>query len=402
MKRKLGLIMVAAGIMFTACQNDEDGVSVVNGEQGTPVKFELDASVLNYNPSNPSLRYSPQYTPSGFSIYAFREQTPGAEDYSFEKNVNLANMAYDPTDKKLKGTDALNIGRYKFIAAYGLNQPVLDLASWGALNDNYSITYNPDDVSNPANNRLGEIFLPEGNSAGLRNYDLGLSAQQNETVEIALKRAVARVDIMFFKGQKNSDGTYTELAYSPGNHVFGGQTLDYIQLRYQTLNNVIGYFGEYRTTNPIPQANINLTGFYGTNGTMTIGNNNTGTIVGNQDYTRYDDVQAGDMIYGAAHIFGNYLLPNTDDTKTTSLEVYVKPVNGIARTINVSYDDDHKLPIEKNKVTLVKIYVIDNGNGGGGDPGDPELPHVFSTNVRFEVEIDTVWEDSYEVTGELN
>lgn len=397
MKVRTIFIGIASALLFTACASDDDAHTgpVTNGEQAS-VKFELDASLLNYDPSKPSLRYSPQYSTSGFRIYAFKEVPDNPGTYHFIKNVNLANMAYDATDNKLKGTDALDIGRYKFIAAYGLNQPVLSLPTWGELSDNYSITYNPSTIP------VGEIFLPEGNAASLRSYEFGTSSNPNETVEIALKRAVARVDVMFFKGQRNGDGTYTELPYSEGNNVFGNKTIENIELRYQGISDVMGYFGQYRTTEP-KNVNVTLSNYYSTEpngGIITIGNNDTGTTIGNAEYTRYDNVQSGDMIYGAAHIFGNYLFPNADAENTTSLTVYIKPVNDIARTINVSFDNDHRLPIEKNRVTLVKIYVIDNGNGGG-DPEDPEVPHVFSTNVRFEVEIDTVWEDPHEVTGEI-
>lgn len=393
MNKKSWLIMAVAGALFTACQNDDDNFSAVNTGEETSVNFELDASVLNYSPATSPLRYSPEYTAGNFSIYAFREQTAGAGNYVFEKNINLANMTYDETDKKLKGKDALSIGKYKFVAAYGLNQSVITLPTWGMLTDGYSITYTPSTTP------LQEIFLQEGNVAGLTAYDLGTTSTANPIVTATLKRVVSRVDVMFFKGKKNADGTYTELAYSTGNDVFGGQTIEALELKYQTLNNVMGYFGEYRTTGPV-NANVNLSNFYGSNGIITIGDNNTGTIVGNNTYTKYDNVETADIIYGGAHVFGNYLFSNEDDAKTTSLQVYIKPVNGLGRTINVTIDDDTKLPIEKNKVTLVKIYVIDNGNTPGG-PDEPEVPHVFSTNVNFEVEIITDWDGSNEVTGEI-
>ncbi len=126
------------------------------------------------------------------------------------------------------------------------------------------------------------------------------------------------------------------------------------------------------------------------------GEHPTETAIGKGSYLSYDNISSNDLIFGGAHIFGNYLFPNSTADKTTSLEIYIEPEGGIGRTINVSYDNDHKLPIERNKVTIVKIYVLDS------DPDNPNPPTVFDTTVNFEVEIETVWNGSNEVTGEIN
>jgi len=394
MKTKSIFIWVAAALFMTACSNDDDAdlkVDNTNGEQAS-VNFELDASMLNYNPAGPNLRYAPTYTKNGFSIYAFR-QVEGGTGFNYEKTVNLANMTYRESDNKLVGNDLLNIGTYKFVAAYGLNQAssILNVPTWTTLDDSYRITYLGGTVP------LGEIFLATGNTGSLTTYPLGINST-NPTVTATLERAVSRVDVMFFKGKKNEDNTYTELPYNTGNNVFGNKVIERVQLRYQTLNNVMSFFGDYHTTAPI-DANIELGNF---DNIITIGDA-ANTIVGNDNFLRYDAIATDDIIYGGAHIFGNYLFPNTSDAKTTALEIFIKPENGIGRTINVSVDDDHLLPIERNKVTLVKIYVIDNGGDPGTDPDpDPEEPTVFTTNVRFEVEIVTRWDGSHEVTGEIN
>ncbi|HCO67609.1 MAG TPA: hypothetical protein DIT04_07640 [Dysgonomonas sp.] len=410
MKAKFIFMWIASAMLFTACSSDDnEGYTVGpgnNGEQAS-VQFELDASMLNYAPSGPSLRYSPEYTSSGFSIYAFRQAIDGDLEgqYVFEKTINLANMTYRESDRKLVGSDLLNIGTYKFISAYGLNQPtsILSVPTFNILNDSYFITYNGGTTP------LGEIFLQDTDAANLTSYDLGINST-NPTVTATLNRAVSRVDIMFFKGTRNEDGTYTELPYNTGNNVFGNKTIQQIQLRYGNLNNVMNVFGNYATTTPM-SANIELSNF---SEIITIGNNTvSGTIVGDEDYTRYDAVASEDIIYGGAHIFGNYLFPNRElqenesTIKNTSLEIYIKPEYGLGRTINVSVDEEHLLPVEKNKVTLVKIYIIERNPGPGPGPGpgpdpDPEEPTVFTTNVDFEIEIETVWEGSHEVTGEVN
>jgi len=395
MKTKLFFILTAAALFTTACSNDDDAdLKVSPATEQASVNFELDASMLAYNPTG-GLRFTPSYTPNGFSIYAFR-QVDGSADYMFEKIINMANMTYRESDRKLVGNDLVNIGTYKFIAAYGLNQAasVLNVPTFSALNDSYRITYQGGTTP------LGEIFLANGNTASLTEYELGINAT-NPTVTATLERAVSRVDIMFFKGRKNDDGTYTELPYNTGNNVFGTKTIEQVQLRYRTLNNIMSFFGDYHTTAPM-NTNIELGNFANI---ITIGDGDE-TIVGDNATfdKRYDAIVPDDIIYGGAHIFGNYLFPNTDDAKTTGLEIFIKPVGGIGRTINVSVDDDHLLPIERNKVTLVKIYVLDNGPGPGPGPGpdpDPEEPTVFTTNVQFEVEIITAWDGNHEVTGDI-
>lgn len=391
--------MAFVGLLSTSCQSDDDttGVSVANGEQ-TSVKFELDAGALNYTPAGSSLRFTPVYSKDAFSIYAFR-QIPGGTDYLYEKTINLANMEYMEADKKLVGTDLLTIGTYKFITAYGLSNQsdLLTLPDWtdNKINNIYNITYKGGTTP------LSEIFLQDGPVDSLPSYTMGTTSSANPTVTATLKRAVSRVDIMFLKGKKNADGTYTESAYREGNNVFGKKTLEQLQLRYKTLNNKMSFFGENLTTTAV-NANINLSDF---SNIITIGSSSA-TKVGNDTFIEYDNIKTTDIIYGGAHVFGNYLFANNNADKTTSLELYIKPENGIGRTINVSVDNDHFLPVEKNKVTLVKIYVIDNNDptdpeDPDPDP-DPDEPNVFTTNVMFEVEIETTWDGSNEVTGEIN
>lgn len=377
MKTSRAIILTALmGLFMTSCQNEDQAPSV-NSQEQTAVKFELDASAIKYDVNNSGLKYSPAYSRDGFRIFAFK-RVVGGTDYVYEKTISLTNMSY--SNNKLVGSDILSIGTYKFLSAYGVNQPgVLTLPAWSGKNltDNFAIEYN-------GTAGLNEIFLQDTDAASLTSYDLGLTSDANPTVTATLKRAVSRVDIMFFKGKKENGG-YTELAYTSGNDVFGKKTLETLQLRYKDLNPKIDFFGNLIAT-PMINANINLSNF--TN-TVTIGNA-LATIVGDTDYTKYDNVESADLINGAAHVFGNYVIPNADATKTASLEIYIKPTNGEGRVITLA----EKLPMEKNKVTLVKIYVLDNGG--------PEEPNVFTTNVNFEVEIETVWDGSNEVTGEVN
>jgi len=390
MKTVLKIFSLAfAVLLVTACQNDDEQEVNVQKEGTTSVKFELDASALKLDGLSKSLKYSPTYNKGGFGIYAFR-QVDGGSDYVFEKEINVANMEYKSATKKLEGSDLLTIGKYKFLFSYGLANQAnrLTLPSWPnkTLVNSFPITYN-------GSGALTEIFLEtsESDVADLDPYELGLTnAAANPTVEATLFRAVSRVDVMFIKAKKGDDGTYTETAYPAGKNVFGERAIEQLQLRFTNLNNTMNFFGRNITTTATPSANINLSNF--TN-TISIGDA-TATEIGKDDYTNYDNVQTSDIIYGSAHVFGTFLFPNDNANKTTGLEIYIKGTGVVGRTINVSTDADHLLPVERNKVTLVKIYVLEKD-------GSPEIPTVFTTNVEFEVEIDTVWDGSHTVTGEI-
>lgn len=376
---KTTILVTLLGFLLNACQSDDDQITSVDPKNQTEVNFEFDASAIKYAIADGSnLKFSPTYSKNGFKIYAFKRAVAGT-NYVFEKEVSLANMTYSAANKKLEGKDLLEIGTYKFLIAYGVEQTgVLTLPTWtGAnINDNFVIEY---DGTAP----LNEIFVHNGDVNSLESYDLGLTSTANPTVKDTLVRAVSRVDVMFFKGSK-SGGVYTELPYTSGD-VFGGKTLDTLQLRYKGLNAKMDFFGNYVAATTLNK-NIDITGMT----KVTIGNA-AATTVGNASYTKYDNVEQGDLITGAAHVFGNYVIPNANATATADLELYIKPTVGEARTITLA----NKLPMERNKVTLVKIYILDSGNG-------PDEPNVFTTNVNFEVEIETVWDGSHEVTGEIN
>lgn len=373
-------LFILAGLFFTACQNDDEAVVNQAGQlqegERTPVTFELDASIIT--PNGPSLKASrvmaPTYSTDGFSVYAFRKS---GDDYIYSETISLADAKVENQGKKIKGTANLIVGEYKFVGAYGLrNSFSYTLPTWNtqALTNDLLINYVPQQ------GLANELFLEtDKEESTIRNYDFTQGA--NETVSIALNRAVSRVDVMFISADKNEDGTYTEKAYTPGN-IFNDFDIDQLELRFGGLNNAMNLFGIDKTQSKISQ-NVKLTNL---NDRIVIGDG-TASIIG-EGYTRFDNVQTSDIITGAAHVFGTYLFPNKDAAKSTDLDIFISSTNGVERTIPISIDDDHKLPLERNKVTLVKVYVL-NGN------------HVFSTTVDFEVEIETVWEDPNEVSGEI-
>jgi len=376
--REMFFSILMAGTLFTACQEDVDqpAPEISSGEQ--TVQFDIDASAIKHEVKSLSLRaLNPTYTREAFSIYAFKKES-NSNNYIYQKTINLSGFTYDPNVKKLTGKDQLPIGTYKFLPAYGLvNQPaLLTIPTWADqfLTDNLDITYN-------GATGLSEVFLQTGNVNSITSYDLNPDISQ--TVTATLRRAVSRVDIMFIKGIKNGDGSYTELPYPAGEDVFGGKTLEGLNLTFTNLNNKVNFFGLNYTTQPIASSVVALSNFNASNLVMGTANN---TRVGTGSFNDYDNIVNTDVIYGAAHIAGPFLFPNNTDAKTVGLNIEVNLSGGINRNILVDVDANHKLPLERNKVTIVKIYVLE-GNVG-------------TAEINFEVEIITAWDGYHVIEGE--
>ena len=115
---------------------------------------------------------------------------------------------------------------------------------------------------------------------------------------------------------------------------------------------------------------------------VTIGTGES-TVVGADKYD-FENVQPADIISGSAHLKGTYLIPNPDNTGTTGFSMQLTSGKGSARTIALR----DKIPVERNKATLIRIYVLGE--------------NVFTTGVDFEVEVDTVWDGSNFVDGEID
>ena len=107
------------------------------------------------------------------------------------------------------------------------------------------------------------------------------------------------------------------------------------------------------------------------------------TTVGTDGYD-FENVLPADIVAGSAHLKGTYLIPNADNAATTGFSMQLTSGEGSTRTITLT----DKIPVERNKATLIRIYVL----------GD----NVFTTGVEFEVEVDTVWDGSNFVDGEID
>ena len=196
-----------------------------------------------------------------------------------------------------------------------------------------------------------------------------------QTVSTTLRRAVSRVDVLFIRAEKDAaTGVYTEKA---GGDVFGPEKLAGVKLAYTGANSRLGLSGEKVSGLTDVSHTIDTPADVVTMGT------GKSTVVGADKYD-FENVQPADIISGSAHLKGTYLIPNPDNTATTGFSMQLTSGEGSARTIALR----DKIPVERNKATLIRIYVLGE--------------NVFTTGVDFEVEVDTVWDGSNFVDGEID
>lgn len=169
-------------------------------------------------------------------------------------------------------------------------------------------------------------------------------------------------------------GVYTE---KTGADVFGPEKLAGVKLAYTGANSRLGLSGEesVRSYRRVPHDRHPCGRGHDRHGEST--------VVGADKYD-FENVQPADIISGSAHLKGTYLIPNPDNTATTGFSMQLTSGEGSARTIALR----DKIPVERNKATLIRIYVLGE--------------NVFTTGVDFEVEVDTVWDGSNFVDGEID
>lgn len=372
--KKINLLGVVLACL-ASCTNDDlvETNNLPNDGQTATVKFEMNANTGNYSPLSRSINLAP-ITNQNFRILAFKKSNT-TDAYYYAQDV--------PTDKmnivsnKLSGTARLPIGDYKFVSTYGLVNGGFQLPTLTPvtteLSDDLRITHQTVDGSSV-------IFLEKGSLTDLPSYQLGINPEANEPVSTELGRGVARVDILFLQSTKDSEGAYTEVSESED--VLETANLESIEMKFTNLNNNVNLVGQDIKTESSNLFNNNFTVPNLAN-TITIGDSQNDTKVGTSGFLNYDGITAGDIKKGSAHVHGAYLLP-CDATTATTLTLVLKNKKGDVRTINASTD----LPLERNKVTIVKIHVLSGT--------------VFNTNVQFNVTIDTEWLDAKIVDGEIS
>lgn len=375
--RKSNLLMVLLASL-AACSDDvTDDKKLSPGEgETTVVKFEMNANTGNYySPLSRSVNL-PGITKDNFRIMAFKK-TPDGDKYIYAQDIPTSGMNYE--NNLLSGTVRLPIGEYKFVSTYGLVKDggfVFPDPAPGTseLTDDLSINHNKVDGSSV-------LFLEEGSLETLHSYELGINSTANEPVSASLTRAVSRVDVLFIQAKKNADGIYTEVSDSAD--VFGVSQLANIEMQFTGLNKNVNLVGNKSTTDSGSLFNENFT-VPDLEETVTRGASADDTKVGTPAFLSYDNISKNDIKAGSAHVHGAYLLPYEDAKTNTNLTLVLTNGSGDKRTIIVPKE----LPLERNKVTLVKIHVLSGT--------------VFNTDVDFHVTIDTAWLEANSVDGEIS
>lgn len=373
--KKLNLFMSIFWLACVACSEDD---LPAKGEGSRPgwasMGFETRAQ-LTGNPAV-SRSFAPEISKAGFRILAFKKNADGA--YVYTQDVPTAGMNF--ADNTLSGPAELPIGEYKFVPTYGaVNTPVF---SWPELAEGKTPLIDTLSFAHTAVDGTSVVFLETRSFQELPSYAVGLTATTADKVYTVLKRAVARVDLLFMHVKKNTDGSYTEIT---GNtDVFGGTLPSSIEMRFRGLNRTINVTGENMTADgTFSTFDQNYT-VEDLQQAVTIGNG-PATLLGTDDFFDYDQVKPTDIRSGAAHVQGAYLLPYPQGVANTDLTVVLTQSTGIQRTLVIP----SKLPLERNKVTLVKIYLLIDD--GGGD--------IFDSNVTFTVTVDTRWDGCNVVEG---
>lgn len=391
-------------LYLSACSN-EDTATVNEAKKTMPVAFELSTDA--FNPMIGSKAITPSYTGDGLRVFAYKLGDNGA-DYEYAQLLSLTNLTFSAQTKKWVGKALLEPGTYRFIPTYGLdvNRNIsLSSLPGSQLTNELGISHVTTGVYG---NTLPEIFLPIRPVDQFRSYTFDLTGEPTETVRDTISRAVSRVDVMFIKATKIDSLTYIEETYPTGQDVFGTLGLGKMELRFTNLNQRMNFFGVKQDGTFSATINVQDLGMNGDG--VTIGSRPTASIVGGDDYFRFDSIQTNDIINGSAHVFGTYLLPNNDETRTAGLQLYVEPFNRIAnsrsRTIDISLGDERLIPLEQNKVTLIKIYVLrDHLFGVDPDPEEPDdpdpvppeppVPPVPATDFAVEIEVIVMdWDES--------
>lgn len=378
MKIKNIYLPVALLACLASCSEDDTvtGTTLPGDMETTEVKFEMNAKTETTSAPLSRGITLPALTRDNFRIMAFKKSLTG-ESYFYAQDVPLDRMALN--NNLLSGTARLPIGEYKFVSTYGLKTdggfalPTLTPVTTELTND-LNIAHGTVDGTSV-------FFLENGPLGNLPSYALGINSTANDPVSATLSRAVSRVDVLFIQAKKNNDGTYTEVSDSAD--VFGVSQLAGIEMQFTGLNKNVNLVGDKITTGTgsLFDADFEVPNL---DNTVTRGTSVEDTKVGTNDFLNYDNITVNDIKQGSAHVHGTYVLPFADSATTTGLTLLLTNGLGDQRTINVPGN----LTLERNKVTLVKIYVLSGT--------------VFNTDVVFNVTVDTAWLNANTVEGEIN
>lgn len=371
-------LLAALLVCMASCSNDDQvGVNAPAPDGETALfRIETHAEMGNYSPATSRGIPLPAIAKENFRILAFK-QSPQSGKFLYEQDVPKENLSC--TNNVLSGTARLPIGTYKFVPTYGLAAGGgFALPEFTSRNTELANTLN---ITHNAVDASSVFFLGKDPVESLQTYALGLSSSTpNDNVSLSMSRAVSRVDILFLQAKEEND---VKVEVSDSTDVFGASELAGIDLQFTGLNKNINLSGNKVTNDDgsLFNSNYSITDL---GNAVTKGSSETDTQVGTDGYLTYDNITTDHIKKGSAHVQGVYVLPFGEVANETKLNLTLKNKRGDVRNITVP----DILPLERNKVTLVKIYVLSGT--------------VFNTDVQFAVTVDTAWLGANTVDGEIN
>lgn len=364
---KVFLFLCFTAAFWTGCDKEKDLTPQKTETSGMPVgiSFKMDIPA--------TLRSTGTEPASQVRILAFKKN---GNDYNYIQDVTPSGLCYDSLQNHFTGYTLLPAGEYKFVSAYGLptvSDENIELSPCGKLDDVLTATHLTKGI-------LPVVFL--GNNKDLPIYHLDPDSGESQTVKSVLTRAVARVDVLFVRVD-TTNGTYQEKA---GDNIFGPAGLNTLDMAFSGVNACVNLTDG---STALPSTLLNTVFHPELKTALKIGTA-VATTIGNPDPDGspfdYDAIEPEHIIQGAAHVYGANLFPHADATTLSQVQLKLtsNPVNGqvFQQTINIP-----DIPIVRNKVTLIKIYVT----------GD----NIFKTTVHFEVTVDDAWDNITELPDEI-
>lgn len=372
-------MLAACVVMAVSCSKENSGPKVeVDGK--VPVQFRMqttDQMTVTKTPSN-------TYSADGFRIFAFRQS---GTDWLFAEELTLRNSAFSSNGSggTYTGEASLPEGVYRFIPTYGLKTP-----GSGYSIAQYTANQAWDNAAPVLITHTGgsapELFtLNTGDLPGVADFTV-TAGVENAGYQATINRAVARVDVLISR----AEGTPTAYTETPNERsVFGEKQLVKATLAFTGVNSSMNYLGRSTSGSTYDYTyTIGSAGDATVDADVLIGTAAVQTYAKN-GYRSYNAVDPADVLQGAAHLYGPFLIANADATPTQGAVLTFTDNNGTDRVITIPAGN---LPLERNHVTVIKVILL-------AEPDGPIPPDIWSSDVNFAITLDTEYAGNPQIDG---
>ena len=407
MKRKdfYSLVLFALLPMFVSCENEEFNSEIESNKNVVTVKFAGQIGNLLS-----SRAVQADATSKELCIVAYRKMESGKYKCAGFKNTSVMANGNEFTwsDSEFR----LNVGTYRFLGFYNINQEnaQLDLTfsddmevekTWQEVLD--AVVISRKSINTDLN--VNEIFAggsSDNNDATENNtiaedVDLSKNSENNKVVvNLILSRINSRIDFRFLKfSPKEAPGDNTEQYYTTSDFNIFGPKGNLKSIAISTSNASSRWTWGQTASSPFVALHQ-----YTTQGESNV---TLGTLVkegesiltdfpnGDADKDKLENIPAERIAQGAAYYKGVYILPFVNvESKNFDLEVELKgkglnEPNGLLGEEQTRLLEATGVTAESNKVTVVTFKYRASSN----DSDDKE--NIFNPTITYEVTINTVW-----------